>query len=66
MEITLKVFRYNPEKDKRGHYEVYKVEGTENDRVLDLLEYIKVNYDGTLSFRLRRGQGSCTPACCAH
>ena len=59
MEITLKVFRYNPEKDKRGHYEVYKVEGAENDRVLDLLEYIKGNYDGTLSFRRSCAHGVC-------
>ena len=59
MEITLKVFRYNPEKDKRGHYEVYKVEGTENDRVLDLLEYIKGNHDGTLSFRRSCAHGVC-------
>jgi succinate dehydrogenase / fumarate reductase iron-sulfur subunit len=59
MEITLKVFRYNPERDKRGHYEVYKVEGTENDRVLDLLEYIKGNYDGTLSFRRSCAHGVC-------
>jgi succinate dehydrogenase / fumarate reductase, iron-sulfur subunit len=59
MEITLKVFRYNPEKDKRGHYEVYKVEGDENERVLDLLEYIKGNYDGTLSFRRSCAHGVC-------
>jgi succinate dehydrogenase / fumarate reductase iron-sulfur subunit len=59
MEITLKVFRYNPEKDKRGHYEVYKVDGAENDRVLDLLEYIKGNYDGTLSFRRSCAHGVC-------
>ena len=59
MEITLKIFRYNPEKDKRGHYETYKVEGDENDRVLDLLEYIKGNYDGTLSFRRSCAHGVC-------
>jgi succinate dehydrogenase / fumarate reductase, iron-sulfur subunit len=59
MEITLKIFRYNPEKDKRGHYEVYKVEGDENERVLDLLEYIKGNYDGTLSFRRSCAHGVC-------
>jgi succinate dehydrogenase / fumarate reductase iron-sulfur subunit len=59
MEITLKVFRYNPEKDKRGHYEIYTVEGDENERVLDLLEYIKGNYDGTLSFRRSCAHGIC-------
>jgi len=59
MEITIKIFRYNPEKDKRGHYETYKLEGDENDRVLDLLEYIKGNYDGTLSFRRSCAHGVC-------
>jgi succinate dehydrogenase / fumarate reductase iron-sulfur subunit len=59
MEITIEIFRYNPEKDKRGHYETYKVEGTENERVLDLLEYIKGNYDGTLSFRRSCAHGVC-------
>ena len=59
MEITIKIFRYNPEKDTRGHYETYKVEGNENDRVLDVLEYIKGNYDGTLSFRRSCAHGVC-------
>lgn len=59
MEITIKVFRYNPEKDKRGHYETYKVEGDQNERVLDLLEYVKGNYDGTLSFRRSCAHGVC-------
>ena len=30
MEITLKIFRYNPEEDKKGHYETYTLEGDEN------------------------------------
>jgi len=59
MEITIRIFRYNPEKDKRGHYEVYHVEGDENDRVLDILEYIKGNHDGTLSFRRSCAHGVC-------
>jgi hypothetical protein len=25
MEVTVKIFRYSPEKDERGHYETYKV-----------------------------------------
>jgi succinate dehydrogenase / fumarate reductase iron-sulfur subunit len=59
MEITIKIFRYNPEKDKRGHHEVYKVEGNENDRVLDILENIKGNHDGALSFRRSCAHGVC-------
>ena len=51
MEITIKIFRYDPEKDVRGHYETYVVEGDENDRVLDVLELVKGKSDGTLAFR---------------
>jgi succinate dehydrogenase iron-sulfur subunit len=59
MEITLKIFRFNPETDKRPHYKTYKVEGDESERVLDLLEYIKGYYDGTLSFRRSCAHGIC-------
>jgi succinate dehydrogenase / fumarate reductase iron-sulfur subunit len=59
MEITIKIFRYNPEKDKRGHYETYKLEGDENDRVLDVLEYVKGTQDGTLAFRRSCAHGVC-------
>ena len=59
MEITVKIFRYNPEKDKRGNYVTYKVEADENDRVLDVLEYIKGKVDGALSFRRSCAHGVC-------
>ena len=59
MEVTLKIFRYNPEQDKRGHYETYKVEADENERVLDVLEEIKGRVDGTLSFRRSCAHGVC-------
>ncbi len=59
MEVTLKVFRYNPEKDKKPHYETYKVDAQPTDRVLDLLEYVKGYYDGTLSFRRSCAHGVC-------
>ena len=38
MEVTLKIFRYNPEKDKKPSYKIYKLEAIEMDRVLDLAE----------------------------
>jgi len=59
MQITLKIFRFNPETDKRPCYKTYKVEGEETDRVLDLLEYVKGYYDGTLSFRRSCAHGIC-------
>ena len=59
MEVTVKIFRYNPEKDTRGHYETYKVDAHENDRILDVLELIKGHTDGSLSFRRSCAHGVC-------
>lgn len=59
MQVTLRVFRYNPEKDKKPHYETYQLEAQPTDRVLDLLEYVKNYYDGTLSFRRSCAHGIC-------
>ena len=59
MQVTLRIFRYNPEQDKKPHYASYKVEADPTDRVLDLLEHIKGNIDGTLSFRRSCAHGIC-------
>ena len=59
MQVTVKVFRFNPEKDKKPHYETYKMEAQPTDRVLDMLEYIKGSFDGTLSFRRSCAHGVC-------
>ena len=59
MQISLKVFRYNPEKDEKPHYETYTVEAEPNDRVLDLLEYVKGYFDGSLTFRRSCAHGVC-------
>ncbi len=59
MKVTLKIFRYNPEVDKKFHYETYTIEAQETDRVLDLLEHVKGYNDGTLSFRRSCAHGVC-------
>ncbi|NCP87847.1 MAG: succinate dehydrogenase iron-sulfur subunit [Anaerolineae bacterium CG_4_9_14_3_um_filter_57_17] len=59
MEVTLKIFRYNPEVDQKFHYETYTLEAEETDRVLDVLERIKGQKDGTLSFRRSCAHGVC-------
>lgn len=59
MQVTLRVFRFNPETDKKPHYDNFRVEAEPNDRVLDLLEYIKGYKDGTLSFRRSCAHGVC-------
>jgi len=59
MQVSIKVFRYNPEKDKKPHYETYQLEADPTDRVLDLLEKVKGYKDGTLSFRRSCAHGVC-------
>lgn len=59
MQVTLKVFRFNPEQDKKPYFAAYEVEADPTDRVLDVLEYIKGNIDGTLSFRRSCAHGVC-------
>ncbi len=59
MEVTLKVFRYNPENDGRAKFDTYKLDADPTDRVLDLLEIIKGYHDGTLSYRRSCAHGIC-------
>ena len=59
MQVTLKIFRFNPEKDKKPHYDNFKLDVEPTERVLDLLEYIKSYHDGTLSFRRSCAHGIC-------
>ena len=59
MQVKLKIFRYNPETDRKPHYETYKLEAEPTDRVLDLLENVKDYIDGTLSFRRSCAHGVC-------
>jgi succinate dehydrogenase / fumarate reductase, iron-sulfur subunit len=59
MQVTIKIFRYNPETDKKWHHQTFQIEADETDRVLDLLEKVKGYHDGTLSFRRSCAHGVC-------
>ena len=59
MQVTLRVFRYNPEADRRPHYQTFQVEAEDTDLVLDLLHNVKWYQDGTLGFRRSCGHGIC-------
>jgi succinate dehydrogenase / fumarate reductase, iron-sulfur subunit len=59
MQITLKVFRFNPEIDTKFHYDNFVLEAEPTDRILDLLERVKGYQDGTLSFRRSCAHGVC-------
>ena len=59
MQVTLKIFRFNSETDEKPHYDSFTIDAEPEDRVLDLLEYVKGYRDGTLAFRRSCAHGVC-------
>ena len=59
MDISLKILRYDPESDRKGHWENYVVDAEPEERILDLLHKIKWFDDGSLSFRRSCAHGVC-------
>ncbi len=59
MQVTIDVFRFDPEKDQKPHFDQFVVEAEPVDRVLDLLEKIKDYHDGSLTFRRSCAHGVC-------
>ncbi len=58
-EIEIEVLRYHPEKDKAPYYQSYTVPFSDDTSVLQGLQYIKDQLDGSLTFRW-----SCRMAVC--
>jgi len=59
MKITLKIQRFNPERDRKPYYQDFSVEVAPTDRLLDALMQIKRFQDGTLGFRKSCAHGVC-------
>ena len=59
MKVTLKIKRFNPEKDTEPYWGEYPVETEPTDRLLDALNYVKWYLDGTLTFRRSCAHGIC-------
>lgn len=49
--VKLKIFRFDPTVDLGPYYQVYEVPWQKNLLLLEALQYIRDNYDPTLSFR---------------
>jgi len=58
-EITVRIKRYNPDIDKKPHWQNYKIELTAEKTVLDALEEIKAEQDGSVTFRRSCRHGIC-------
>ncbi len=59
MQVQFKVKRFNPEKENKAYWGEYTVEVEDTDRVLDGLNYIKWNHDGSLAYRRSCAHGIC-------
>ncbi|MCI0618493.1 succinate dehydrogenase/fumarate reductase iron-sulfur subunit [bacterium] len=58
-EITLEIFRYRPEEADEPFFQSYKVPCRKDWVILDALNYIKDQLDGTLSYRWSCRMGVC-------
>jgi succinate dehydrogenase / fumarate reductase, iron-sulfur subunit len=59
MQVDLRVLRYDPERDKKPHWDRYSVNSEPMDRVLDVLHRVKWELDGSLTFRRSCAHGVC-------
>lgn len=59
MKVSVRILRFDPQKDKRPHWQQFEVEAEPTDRVLDVLHYIRDEQDGSLAFRRSCGHGIC-------
>ncbi|WP_380167333.1 succinate dehydrogenase iron-sulfur subunit [Jannaschia sp. R86511] len=58
-DVTLRIRRYDPERDDEAHWEEYTVTAYGTDRLLDALHKIKWDTDGSLTFRRSCAHGIC-------
>jgi len=59
MRVHLKIQRFNPEKDSKPYMGEYDVDMEPTDRVLDALNTVKWQHDGTLAYRRSCAHGIC-------
>jgi succinate dehydrogenase / fumarate reductase iron-sulfur subunit len=58
-QVTFKVFRFNQETDYLPYYNTYVLDVTHEDVILDVLNRIKWDHDGSLSYRRSCRHGIC-------
>ncbi|HEX3394238.1 MAG TPA: succinate dehydrogenase iron-sulfur subunit [Acidimicrobiales bacterium] len=59
MSVDLRIKRFDPDSDDKPHWETYRVEVEESDRVLDALHQVRWYHDSTLGFRRSCAHGVC-------
>ncbi|MBN2135863.1 MAG: succinate dehydrogenase iron-sulfur subunit [Acidobacteria bacterium] len=64
-EVTFKVFRFDPEKDKKPYFQKYAFEPRQGMTILDGLFHIQRKIDGSIAFRSSCREGVCG-SCAMH
>jgi len=59
VQVRVRIRRYDPAQDQRPRYQEYVVDAEPEDRLLDVLNRIKWEIDGTLTFRRSCAHGVC-------
>src|SRR5690606_18887360 len=59
MNITVRIKRFDPDTDKKAHWNEYKLDVDPTERVLDVLNEIKWEQSGSLAFRRSCAHGIC-------
>jgi len=59
MEMKFKIFRFDSQKDNEPYYSNYTVDAEPWERILDCLNRIKWEQDGTLAYRMSCAHGVC-------
>jgi succinate dehydrogenase / fumarate reductase iron-sulfur subunit len=59
MEKRFKIFRFDPEIDREPYFQSYTVSTEPGERILDCLNKIKWEQDGSLAYRMSCGHGVC-------
>ncbi len=59
MMVKLKIFRFDPKNDKEPHYDFFTVDAKPTDRLLDCLNKVRWEQDGSLAYRMSCAHGIC-------
>ncbi len=59
MELQIRILRFNPETETGPHFRTYQVTAEPHERILDCLNRIRWEQDGTLGYRMSCGHGVC-------
>ena len=59
MTVQFRILRFDPETDTAPQFQTYQIEAEPHERVLDCLNRIRWEQDGTLGYRMSCGHGVC-------